>query len=138
MVIAHVTNSDSKRPFGSVFWGNLPRRLYRVSSSENKEGISVGIRNTKSNWGRRIKPINLRFIFEKDRIVVEPGSAQDLPDTDVDRDLVDRINDLLEESGTMSATDIAEELDAKRDSVRKTLNRNLDKFSHVGKDWKLQ
>lgn len=138
VVIAHVTNSDSKRPFGSVFWGNLPRRLYRVSSSENKEGISVGIRNTKSNWGRRIKPINLRFIFEKDRIVVEPGSAQDLPDTDVDRDLVDRINDLLEESGTMSATDIAEELDAKRDSVRKTLNRNLDKFSHVGKDWKLQ
>ena len=63
LTLAHIPKASSKDPFGSVFWKNLPRAVYKITSTQ-KPGDSVfnvGIAQTKVNWADVSNPLASRL-----------------------------------------------------------------------------
>ncbi len=67
--IAHVVKTESKeqaKAFGSVFWHNLARNTWNISTDdENKEGISriLGLYHRKFNNGPKSRPIGMKITY---------------------------------------------------------------------------
>jgi hypothetical protein len=131
---AHVPKSSltpeaSKRdpigPFGSVFFSNLCRMSWvlKKQPGATDDLVTVGCFPQKQNDGARRRPVGLEFDFTGDRIGVRTvdlasvdGLAQRLP-------LAARMTAVLKR-GPRSFAELAEELDAKVDSVIKAANRS--------------
>ena len=77
-IIAHVTKQDnSPYPFGSVFWHNLARNIFRVDSEKrvDGQGLSISLTDTKHN---RVETASYDLTFNGDyELAVTPGSATD-------------------------------------------------------------
>jgi hypothetical protein len=129
LVLAHVSKmmADQRgpaRPFGSVFVQNLPRNVWEIrrAEDETEDVLTVGLYHRKSNRGRLLPPFGLRFEFGKDATVIR-GT-----DLSQDSGLRERaglsygIKAALR-GGAKTVPELAEELDAAEDTVRKTLNR---------------
>ena len=129
---AHVSKSslgpdgkgDAIGPFGSVFFSNLCRAswLVKKETGSTENVVTVGLFPQKQNDGDRNRPVGLQFGFDSDQITVLPidlagvdGLAERIP-------LPVRIVHLLKR-GPLTYAQIAEELDAKLDSVIKAVNR---------------
>lgn len=131
LVIAHVSKSDAiststRRPFGSAFFWNGMRSGIEITRSEEAVAdnvIDIGIYHRKSNDGRHARPMGASVIFGDDNsIIFEDTELNDVPDLAARAPLAQRIRALLKR-GAMSTTDIADELDAKQDTVKRTLGR---------------
>jgi hypothetical protein len=110
--------------FGSVYFTNLCRAswIVRKQPGATEDVVTVGLYRQKQNDGDRSKPVGLEFTFTSERISVHAvdlatveGLAERLP-------LWQRMAHLLK-TGPMTIAQIAEELDAKSDSVTKAANR---------------
>jgi hypothetical protein len=129
---AHVAKSslgpdgkgDAIGPFGSVFFSNLCRASWLVKKEpgDSDDLVTVGLFPQKQNDGARSRPVGLQFGFDADQITVLPvdlagvdGLANRIP-------LPMRIIHLIKR-GPLTYAQIAEELDAKLDSVIKAVNR---------------
>lgn len=129
LVLAHVSKvmADQRgatRPFGSVFVMNLPRNVWEIrrAQEEGEHMLTVGLYHRKANRGGLLPPFGLQFEFSKEAIRITT--------TDVSQDaglreragLSHGIKAALR-SGLKSVPQLAEELDASEDSVRKTMGR---------------
>jgi hypothetical protein len=131
IVAAHVPKSNVADPkaettaFGSVFFSNLARIGWAVrkQTTDNPDEVIVGcFPSLKQNDGARLRPVGLRFTFSEARIDVEPadlaavdGLAERLP-------MTTRIAGVLK-TGAFTVAELAASLDAKPDTVEKTLRR---------------
>lgn len=130
LILAHTAKHSvgQRSVFGSVFFGALARSIWEVrrDQEEDSDTVSVGLIHRKANYGRLEKPVGLRFTFEDGRTLVTREDVQAIAAADAARPLTYRIVRLLEESGKMTAPQIAQELEANSDTVRVLLNRLRD------------
>jgi AAA domain-containing protein len=133
LVVAHVSkgSADSAgpvKPFGSAFFWNGMRSGIEVRRSEDQPSeriIDIGLYHRKSNDGRHARPIGLSVLFDQEydgTILFEEAEMNDVPDLAARAPLSLRIRALLKQ-GAMATRDMADELDAKEDSVYRTLKR---------------
>jgi hypothetical protein len=124
--IAHITKSlegNEEKPFGSVFWHNGARATYFMQrAAEADDGMTVGVFNKKFNTGPKLPPFGFRFVFEPDRTLVTRTNVADVDELATKLPLVHRMRHLLK-GGAMTIVAIADQLDAKVDSVTKTAKR---------------
>jgi len=126
LTIAHIakTATDMTKAFGSTYWDARPRSCVRADSS-NEPGVrsfAMQLTHTKSNNGQFIKNRAYELVFEDDAVNFKYASLLGVPEFAASLTLGQRITNLLRQGG-MTAREIAEELDAKHDSVRITLDR---------------
>ena len=86
IVVAHIPKGqkDSQQAsiFGSVFHENAGRSIWEVISTENRDGFSLALYHRKRNWGKRLAPIGLRFVFDDpaESVRIEATSVEDDPE----------------------------------------------------------
>jgi hypothetical protein len=112
------------RPFGSVYVQNLPRNVWELRRAEDASDdvLLIGLYHRKTNRGRLLPPFGLQFTFD--------ATATTITSTDVSQDsglreragLTYSVKAALR-AGARTVPQLAEELDAPEDSVRKTLGR---------------
>jgi hypothetical protein len=128
---AHVPKSslgpeqkDVVTPFGSVFFSNLCRMTWSVKKQPGvtEDLVTVGCFPAKQNDGARLRPVGIEFDFSHETINVQTvdlatveGLAERLP-------MAARIAACLT-AGPQTVARIAEELDAKPDTIEKTVRR---------------
>jgi|TARA_Y100000310_G_scaffold302890_1_gene340724 hypothetical protein len=136
LTIAHQTkNAKGEYPFGSTFWRNLPRSNFHIKADRHSEDVAVSLKHTKSNNGRRLKPLGFSFAFDDNGLVITAASPGDYEELAKDVPLRDRIKDALLR-GMKTPEVLAEELGAPQDSIRKTLNRGKESlFMKYGNAW---
>lgn len=83
LTIAHVSKGGKENePFGSIFWRNLPRANFRVSSS-HEPGASqfiIGLKHTKSNNGKRMKDKAFELNFSDGAVTFTDADPTTVPD----------------------------------------------------------
>lgn len=132
--IAHINRSgDKDRPFGSTFWHNEARRTWYVARSQDEGAsrIDVGMYCKKVNDGPRPRPVALRIEFN------DPGGPVEISRIDVasvaelqhERELHYQIYALLSEPKTID--ELTTELESRRDTIRKALQRHKEMFDSV-------
>ena len=128
LVIAHVPEADASRPFGSAFWRNGPRSVWRLSRDEDGgEILTLDAENTKANNSALSPPIGWQLRFEDGGRLVrfqrcEPGL---LDDADERLPLRVRIMDLLAEHGALWAMELADHLGLESHDARRKLRLAL-------------
>ncbi|HYN06940.1 MAG TPA: hypothetical protein VES67_06090 [Vicinamibacterales bacterium] len=121
------TDGTNKRPYGSPYWLNLCRDVWYLKSAESGPGrLEALLENIKVNAGARRQPVALRFEFGE-RIRIERVSTGDLDELSDSLPIRDRIVATMKRRGAISIDDLADDLDAKRDSVKKAIHRDLQK-----------
>jgi hypothetical protein len=129
LVLAHVSklHADQRgatRPFGSVYVMNLPRNVWEIrkADEEAEDTLTVGLYHRKSNRGRLLPPLGLRFEFQSDAIRIHGTDLAQDAGLRERAGLSYSIKAALR-SGGRTIADLAEELEAKADTVEKTLKR---------------
>jgi hypothetical protein len=129
LVLAHVnkTAADARgpaRPFGSVFVQNLARNAWELRRAEDaaEDVLSVGLFHRKTNRGRLLPPLGLDFTFGADAIRVGSGSLAQDAGLRERAGLPYSIKAVLR-AGGRTIGELAEELEASEESVKKTLGR---------------
>lgn len=134
LVLAHVSHASAQSersgaaPFGSRFFHNGARatwELRRVEDDSDSDVFQVGFFQAKFNEGARVKEgLGFEVVFDGDdgpitfkrsELAEEPSLRQRLP-------VSVQITSVLRR-GSRSTAEIAEELDIKPDTVKKTLSR---------------
>ena len=132
--LAHTTKSaehGEDKPFGSVFWSNGARSVWFVKRSGDQgdggDVVEVALTHRKSNTGRRLPTFGLRLTFGPHDTRVDRFDVADSAELSAALPIWQRVKALV---GTRPLTvdEIALELDAKPDSVRRIVGR-YDIFS---------
>jgi hypothetical protein len=130
--IAHITKGEGgdQKPFGSAFWHNGARSTWYVEKAEStpdSNSLDVAFYNRKSNLSRLRTPLGFQITFEQQRTVLKLKDVASNPDLAVKLTIRQRMAHLLKR-GAMAEATIAEELDAKLDTVQRTVRRYKDLF----------
>lgn len=125
LVIAHVSKASAEqsrsRPFGSVYVQNLARSVIEARAQEVvEEGdeLRVSLYHRKSNVGRLARPSAVMFSWGIDESITITRADPDLKSAGLAPQILAALR-----RGTQTVTELAEELDAGRASVKTTLNR---------------
>jgi hypothetical protein len=107
-----------------VFFSNLCRASWLVKKEpgDSDNLVTVGLFPQKQNDGARSRPVGLQFGFDADQITVLPVDLAGVDGLSERIPLPTRIIHLIKR-GPLTYAQIAEELDAKLDSVIKAVNR---------------
>lgn len=129
--LAHVTKGEGadQKPFGSAFWHNLARSTWYLKRSEEGEGeeqIRIAAYNRKANLGPKRQPIGWTIDFSDERATFTCCDPAESPELAEKMPLRQRLVAALR-GGAQTIADLAEQLDAKQDSVKKNLERGLGK-----------
>lgn len=129
--VAHVSKAEgaNKKPFGSAFWHNGARSTWNVKISDNRSGgsLSIALHHRKANLGPRCPSLGFRIDFDKDRTTIRSQNLAEVPDLAVELPLPQRLREFLR-SGAKKRYEIEEELDdAKKETLRRTINREINK-----------
>lgn len=143
LLIAHTAkNLDGKHQtvYGSAFYHNSARSVWlvkRVSETDENE-ISVGLFHKKHNNSQGFKPIGFKMIFNEHQTMVELQDVKQVGEFLQETSLPTRILELLK-NGAAPTAEIAEALEAGKESTRATLNRMKQRSQvvKVGNDWGL-
>ena len=125
LTVAHKAKNTDNGPFGSVFWTNVARNVYRLQSeSESENRLHCGMFNEKSNFKKQA-PFGLRVDFEDDKITFTEENPKTRPEMMEHLSLGDQLEATIKETNGRPWTvkDLAEALSQKSDSVRTTLHR---------------
>ena len=131
--IAHITKSEGgdQKPFGSVFWHNGARATYfvkLVESSPDGKILSVGLFNRKANLSGLYPPTGYQIKFTDTRCYFEPSDPAETPELAEKMTLRERMYQSLK-TGALTVDDLADKLDAKPDTIRKTVKRHGKTFT---------
>ena len=123
LTISHKAKNADTGPFGSVFWTNVSRNVYRLQS-ESENTLHLGLFNEKSNF-RKGSPFGLCVDFEEDKITFTEENPKRQPEMMAHLSLGDQLEATIKETNGRPWTvkDLAEALGQKSDSVRTTLHR---------------
>ena len=95
---------------------------------------TVGLYHRKANLGPLHPSLGFQATFTDDRITIESVNVTDVGDLAAKLPLRERMKNLLK-SGTMTPEAVADELDVKEETVKRTLRRHKKLFVLVkGKD----
>lgn len=144
LAIHHIAKDakDKTKPFGSVYSPNLARRTWRLDKEQaaGEQAIYVRALNYKANNGRLYESLahSVRFGADEDETLHEVVFATTSPGrAPVEgRGLKNPIASELR-SGPLTVPELALALNAKEDTIRKTLKRWPDWFVQVGDGWAL-
>ena len=129
LVIAHVAKeTETKWPFGSVFWRNTPRSNFRTFAEIDHDVASfvVALKNTKANNAKRVKDHAYEVVFNHDANTVTFNLARpdDVQDYSSQLPISTQVADALS-GGAMRPTEIAEAIGKTERQVRNALgNQN--------------
>ena len=132
LTISHKAKNADNGPFGSVFWTNVARNVYRLQSeSESENRLHLGLFNEKSNF-RKGQPFGLRVDFEDDKITFTEENPKTRPEMMEHLSLGDQLEAIIRDGKGQPWTvkDLAEELGGNEASVRTILNRGK-KFTQL-------
>jgi hypothetical protein len=117
--IAHITKGENgdQKPFGSVFWHNLARCTCK----------RLGLFNRKANLGPRRQAVGFTVTFTDDRTTFRRSDVADSPELAGKLTVCQRMMRLLR-SGAMETSLIAEEIEAKVETVERTARRYKGQF----------
>jgi hypothetical protein len=127
--LAHVSKAETgdQRPFGSAFWHNSARSTWFMKAADSGANyLTVGLVHRKANLGPLQSARAYTFTFEPDHISVTPVAASTVDALVGDLKMSERIRETLK-SGPRTIAAIAKELDAKVDTVEKTVKRGQGK-----------
>ncbi len=132
LCLAHVNRQDAKngadKPFGSAFWHNSARATWYIKRSEQDSldgTVSVALFERKNSESSFKRTMGLRWHFSDEHgttVGVSAGAIAEEPSL-VSQLSVPKRMVLLLKAGPMTIHNIAEELDASIDAVRKGLTR---------------
>jgi hypothetical protein len=107
-----------------VFVSNIARSVWEVrrTAEDTGDDLLVGLYHRKVNRGRLLPPRTLTIHFEPDCITFQRGALTDAPDLMARAPLSHQIRAALT-NGAKTIPALAIELDAKDDSIKKTLHR---------------
>jgi hypothetical protein len=130
--IAHVSKGENadQKPFGSAFWHNGARSTWYAKladGSADTESLHLGLFNRKANLGRLRPPVGFRVHFDEHRTTFTRENVADTPDLAGQLTVCERMKALLRR-GAMTTDAIAEEIDAKTDTVNRTARRHKHLF----------
>lgn len=143
LLIAHTAkNADGKARtvYGSAFYFNSARSVWlvkRVSETDETE-INVGLFHKKHNNSQGFKPIGFKMMFNEHKTTVELQDVKQVGEFLQETSLPTRITELLK-NGAAPAGEIAEALEAGKESTRSTLNRMKQRSQviKIGNNWGL-
>lgn len=124
LVVAHVSKVSAEqarsKPFGSVYVENTARSTIEIrrQESDDETETMVTLRHDKHNDGPQARPVATTFTFDPDGSI---AMSRGQPDTSA-ISLASQILGALGETGS-HVSDLAEQLDAKPESVKSTLRR---------------
>lgn len=137
LALDHVTKSqgnDSTRPFGSTYTHNLARLTWGLDKAQDEtaDATVVSWSNHKRNNGRLLAKMGMRISFHTDaadRLQAVMFQRVDLLETDLAEKmpLHNRITYALK-GGPLTVDQLANELQANRESISRALRRGLDKI----------
>jgi hypothetical protein len=130
LTLAHVAKpkegvQDPQSPFGSAFWENGARSVWYLRPAEaSGDGnvLTVGFFHRKNNTGRKKNPLGFELSFHEDRIAIKRVNLAAVEGLSAQLPLRMRIQHVLRH-GFKTVEEIADELDAKPDTVKRTINR---------------
>ena len=129
-LIAHIGKMDAKgtpdKPYGNSYWHHMARATWYVKGSDEESAdgtLTTGLYNRKANEGQRVaQPIGLRWHFRDDQTWVERIQVTSEPSLASQLSTPKRIF-LLLKAGPLTIHEIADEVGAEADTVRKALQR---------------
>jgi hypothetical protein len=118
--------------YGSAYILAQTRSAWELKGAKEDNDMTIGLFHRKSNNGRLMEPIGLRFSFDRDKndeesIDISKGDLLQFESTAQSMPLVERMKDLLEH-GSRRADELAAELGEKEATVRYHLYRRTDLF----------
>jgi len=130
--VAHVSKAENadQKPFGSTFWHNMARSTWYahlVSGDSDSETLSLGLFNRKANLGRLQPPIGFTVSFAEDRTTFRRADVADTPDLAAKLTIRQRAAATLRK-GAMTPEEIAEQIDADLETVKRTVRRHKKVF----------
>jgi hypothetical protein len=131
--IAHTTKSEDgdQKPFGSVFWHNGARATYYAmlaDSSPDGRILSIGFFNRKVNLGpKQRKVTGFKVAFTEDRTYFAGADPAEMPELAVKIPMRQRMTRLLKQ-GELPLEEIAKQLEAKPDTISRTVRRYKSEF----------
>jgi len=131
--LAHISKADTgdQRPFGSAFWHNSARSTWFVKTAASVPGsLTIGLLNRKANLGPLQPALAYTFTFSPDRIAVDKVDAASVDELVDSLPMWQRMKDALR-SGPKTLAALAEELETKVDTVKKTVQRKGGLFTRV-------
>jgi len=121
-IVAHqIKIVKGEYPFGSIFWRNLPRTNYHVKADRNQEDVAISLKHTKSNNGRRLKPLGFQFHFTEDSVEITTAQPLQYDDLAKDVPVAQRLCYVLNKP--MTITEAAELVNESADTVGRTFRR---------------
>ena len=130
LTVAHKAKNSDNGPFGSVFWTNVARNVFRLQSeSESENRLHLGLFNEKSNFKKQA-PFGLRVDFEDDRIYFTEENPKTRPEMQEHLSLADQIDAMLKEGNgkPWAVKDLAEETGKPDNLIRATLSRYKHRY----------
>ena len=130
--LAHISKAEQgdQKPFGSVFWSNGARNIWflkRTDAEPHSDEMTVGFYHRKSNMGRLQTDFGMRLQFIGTETLVLPGEITEHEELAAKVPIWQRMKGALKE-GSLTISELAEAVNAKEDSIRKTADR-MDMFS---------
>lgn len=131
--IAHVSKADGsdQKPFGSAFWHNGARATWFVKLAETLPGgqtISIGLYNRKANLGPQRPAAGFEITFTDDKTSFRRINVADTPDLAGQLSIRQRMAHVLR-NGAMSHDEIADQIQADVETVKRTARRYRQQFS---------
>ena len=130
--VAHVSKAEGadQKPFGSAFWHNGARCTWfaqQAESSKSSDVQTVGLFNRKVNLDRLLPPAGFTAKFEEHTTLIRPTDVAGNPDLAGQLSIRQRMAALLGKQA-LTPAEIAEEIEAKPDTVERTARRYKDQF----------
>jgi hypothetical protein len=116
-----------------VFWHNGARSTWYVKLAEaSPDGqiLHLGFFNRKANLGRLSAPTGFKITFTDDKTTFSRANPADTPDLAVSMSVRQRMEHLLR-SGAMDLEAVAKEIDAKVETVERTVRRFKKLFTVI-------
>lgn len=134
-MLTHTTKADRREenqrrlPIGSIYFENMARATWemRADDADDSRALRVGVFPRKQNLSR-CEPVGLKFLFERDAVVVEAATVGDVS-TEAGTTQATIIDEL--EKGPASIKELTDAVGAKPDTIRKALQRLKDRGSVV-------
>lgn len=127
LCVAHTTKAgDDSRPFGSTFWHNMARSTWLAKKQQDVDAatFTVALFNKKANTGPLHAPLAFELTFADGRIVIARADVRDIPELAATQPLWARIAHAVR-TGAKTYADLATELDAEVEAVRKAADRGM-------------
>lgn len=145
LLIHHTPKTgDPTRPFGSTYWTNGARLAWQMQAAPGTATDCALVTMTcrKRNDGPLLSPKGMSYTFTDGRVSAFLGDAAPADDGNLDR-TAGNLRYLIRRALNGPPRTVAElstELDAKVDTIRKTLNRYPETFHHSddGRTWEVQ